>query len=329
MVKSGKIRISKIESKSKHSRIQHWQKYRVSYSNYLSSLRSQGEQFQELVASRENRSLRTRVSVNSTSFDDDLKRLYKMAVDTMMKTGTQGQAGAYGEIAGIHSDGSLFIHSPEHYVNHRFLPWHRIYLLEFERLLNEALGNEYNISIPYWDWEKDREIPDFFKNWTPKVLVNSRKVIGDKIIINPEEIQVARWTGRFYDKNTRRWYDIQLPTKQQIDSDVREADTFQKFTENLEGYHGTVHVYAGGSDPSNPLTRGTMGNIQRSPTDPLFWSHHANIDRIWDEWQRNPKNRNKNPVFPDPTLPGPIMNPFSPYTEKDTRNIGDLGYVYG
>ncbi|MGE5347514.1 MAG: tyrosinase family protein, partial [Acidithiobacillales bacterium] len=23
-----------------------------------------------------------------------------------------------------------------------------------------------------------------------------------------------------------------------------------------------------------------------SPTDPLFFLHHANIDRIWSEWQK-------------------------------------------
>ena len=32
-----------------------------------------------------------------------------------------------------------------------------------------------------------------------------------------------------------------------------------------------------------------MSNPRISPNDPIFWMHHAQIDRIWSEWQkRNP-----------------------------------------
>lgn len=38
--------------------------------------------------------------------------------------------------------------------------------------------------------------------------------------------------------------------------------------------HGRVHLWVGGS----------MG-APSSPNDPIFWMHHANLDRIWAEWQ--------------------------------------------
>jgi tyrosinase len=34
------------------------------------------------------------------------------------------------------------------------------------------------------------------------------------------------------------------------------------------------------------LIGGTMDNVAISPRDPIFWLHHANIDRLWDAWVR-------------------------------------------
>ncbi|KAH6949723.1 hypothetical protein BKA56DRAFT_606813 [Ilyonectria sp. MPI-CAGE-AT-0026] len=30
---------------------------------------------------------------------------------------------------------------------------------------------------------------------------------------------------------------------------------------------------------------GKMGNVVASPTDPLFFLHHANLDKLWWDWQ--------------------------------------------
>lgn len=35
-----------------------------------------------------------------------------------------------------------------------------------------------------------------------------------------------------------------------------------------------------------------MGDLYASPTDPIFFMHHANLDRVWWSWQlRNPWSR--------------------------------------
>jgi tyrosinase len=53
------------------------------------------------------------------------------------------------------------------------------------------------------------------------------------------------------------------------------------------GMHNRVHVWVAGAfgdDPENPEV-GTMGRAS-APNDPVFWLMHANIDRLWVEWQR-------------------------------------------
>src|SRR5215203_4741498 len=48
----------------------------------------------------------------------------------------------------------------------RFLPWHRIFLFELEEMMQAFSPG---ISIPYWDWTRDREIPNWLKDYTPNV----------------------------------------------------------------------------------------------------------------------------------------------------------------
>ena len=54
----------------------------------------------------------------------------------------------------------------------------------------------------------------------------------------------------------------------------------------LEGMpHNNVHNYIGGVGPIDPGPYGNMTNFL-SPVDPIFFLHHANMDRLWDVWTR-------------------------------------------
>jgi polyphenol oxidase len=46
--------------------------------------------------------------------------------------------------------------------------------------------------------------------------------------------------------------------------------------------HGPVHIWTG--DPSFQAANPDMGVLATAARDPIFFSHHANIDRIWDVW---------------------------------------------
>lgn len=67
-----------------------------------------------------------------------------------------------------------------------------------------------------------------------------------------------------------------------------------------------------------------MNNIQISPADPVFWMHHAEIDRIWSAWQANPANAAKTPTL---TGADRVMDPW-PETAAQLSSISTLGYSY-
>ncbi|WP_448956384.1 tyrosinase family protein [Labrys neptuniae] len=61
----------------------------------------------------------------------------------------------------------------------------------------------------------------------------------------------------------------------------------------LEGQpHNLVHNCIGGVGAIDPGPYGNMTNFL-SPVDPIFFLHHANMDRLWDVWTRKQQSLNQ------------------------------------
>ena len=183
-----------------------------------------------------------------------------------------------------------------------FLPWHRQYLLVYERELQRVSGNP-NLALPYWNWLDDARLPD------PKsaAIWSSNNIGGDGNPgfteldeDNPYPFTVMdgpfeRWpTGTQVLERHLGLMVSNLPTMSDHDSmmsidvfdtepwdDSRDLGTFRNA---LEGWfpmpegsrmHNQVHVWVGGS-----MLPGT------SPNDPVFYMHHCFVDRLWADWQR-------------------------------------------
>jgi tyrosinase len=170
--------------------------------------------------------------------------------------------------------------------------------------------------------------------------------------------------------------------KAQTDRIVQSPDyaTFRRFVEgeitintdvtqtecrDLPCNHNLVHSLVGGSVPNpNPnetnrglLTFGTISNTPASPNDPAFWLLHANVDRLWAEWQSNGRKGSKFYAVPgtEPyghnlndkmwpwdggdSIPGSIGNtdirPYLPVIApddivraKDALGVRKYGYIY-
>lgn len=170
--------------------------------------------------------------------------------------------------------------------NPRFLPWHRVYLVKLEQLL---MSVDPTVCIPYWKSSEEQAFPSWLLGFTPTV----------NLLGGPHT--VTRNIGAF----------ATLPTVAAVDAALANG-TFNPFAGAVEGIHNSGHVWVGGS----------MQSITTAPSDPVFWMHHAEIDRIWAEWQSaNPGQH--------PPLAGAaaVMDPWTE-TETDTRDITALGYVY-
>jgi tyrosinase len=190
------------------------------------------------------------------------------------------------------------IHGETHYQHgtQRFLPWHRVFLL----LLEQALQSIHpDVKLPYWDWTKPAEqsFPAWLAGVTPTVVMPPPLA----------NITVTRSPGP----------DADLTMIVSSIPGVMGSADFATFTSALEGVHGAVHVWVGG----------TMSWIPTAPSDPIFWMHHGNIDRLWAQWQASHPGLNPDLPGPPGTASSPVMDPWA-YTETDTRSITDLGYEY-
>lgn len=82
------------------------------------------------------------------------------------------------------------------------------------------------------------------------------------------------------------WYSAEAIAFQEANS-----KTFDTFRSNIElGAHAAVHVGCGGSMLNqNQAANGILYFIK----DPLFFLHHAMIDKVWLDWQKTYPNASK------------------------------------
>ena len=129
---------------------------------------------------------------------------------------------------------------------------------------------------------------------------------------------------------SRTVYDVEPYNSCSTDEDVSFRQYLEGFTDTdtvpicVAGgcqMHGQGHIYIGGD-------MGSGGSIN----DPIFFLHHANVDRIWTLWQdRNRSNPDTavdygNPGFPDDWR-GSIYN-FDEVRADELFDFRSLGYRY-
>lgn len=239
-----------------------------------------------------------------------------------------------------------------------FPPWHRGYLLALEAHVRAhvvQLGGPSTWALPYWNYfgpGQEFTIPPAFMQQTlpggsPNPLfVNARYgPDGDKNIWVPTAagiLQHPNDPNLVFGEVTQTCMSNDKYTGS--DSNTKPPGFGGPQTKfwhgggtsgNLEDDpHNKVHSYVGGASPDGQ-TPGLMSIPALAGLDPIFYLHHANIDRMWAIWNI----ANANPTDAK-WLDGPAANgdrefvmPMPDgsawvYTPRQMNSLSQLNYTY-
>lgn len=179
-----------------------------------------------------------------------------------------------------------------------FIAWHVPYLYEFEQLLNYydmSIGDNTYIALPYFDITDDTHDYSFLNEPYISIHYNNKThIVKNPLasayyynhdikthIIRNGIVQGTTPANRAQLKTIRRQlYDtLHAKTYEEFSSQlVSVGKTYKPYPYcPLETPHNSIHDLIGGEG-------GNMGYLEFSAFDPIFWLHHANMDRFFYNW---------------------------------------------
>jgi tyrosinase len=174
-----------------------------------------------------------------------------------------------------------------------FGSWHRMYLYWFEQTVRAAIQGLSDIddetkrtwALPYWNYsnpdendESRRKLPKAFLDLTlpdgvtPNPLRDPTRSINDGRAMSAQAVRLAQ--------------ALAPVTFAGLGGFAGGKTAFNHFFEDPNAAAGPLEL-----TPHNVVhgqVGGNMGGFETAGLDPIFWLHHANIDRLWDVWLRQP-----------------------------------------
>lgn len=158
-----------------------------------------------------------------------------------------------------------------------FLPWHRHFLLRFERELQRV---NPAVRLPYWDWTQTKDDLMFLEKEPWKSFFGGRLNQGGQFdhwdIERGQEPGDAGHVGDHagVEDETNEGERTGFTTLRGLANWVARKESYFEFRKLETLVHDVPHSFVGGHmmTPS-------------APADPLFYLLHCNVDRIWAYWQ--------------------------------------------
>ncbi|HVE64283.1 MAG TPA: tyrosinase family protein [Mycobacteriales bacterium] len=266
-----------------------------------------------------------------------------------------------------------------------FLPWHRAFVLLFEKALRDV--SHKRIAVPYWDWSDPESTAVVFAddfmgdNGDPSqgyaVTTGPFRKDSWTLHVRPE---MAPWAQSYQPHLVRKFgsggitalppvadvaWALTAPEYDAAPYDM-SVDPNRSFRNALEGWwradpagrrfadpldhthcgpddrvvgsrdagrlHNQVHSWTGGivAEPVGavgPTIFGTM-LMPTSPSDPVFFLHHSNIDRLWAKWQGLHAAATFQPAGEASTPMQPFAAAGRFFSAESVRSPTGLGYTY-
>jgi len=167
-----------------------------------------------------------------------------------------------------------------------FLPWHRMYLAYFEQIVATAiadLGGPADWALPFWNYS-DTSHPD------ARALPAAFAATGTPFSPNSNPLHMP---GRVLGSPGH----ATMPARDVGLGALAQASYVADVHGGSPGFGGprTAFSHAGGQhgalehqphDLVHVDVAGVMADPRTAALDPIFWLHHANIDRLWEVWLR-------------------------------------------
>lgn len=204
--------------------------------------------------------------------------------------------------------------------NYHFLPWHRMFLYHFEQILRDAAGDQ-TLTLPYWSPNPDYSgascvLPAPFRTeGNPLYRADRNSMVNDGVV-----------PPAYYWFSTTGAMNVPQFVKTSGSAGFGGNAELGSGGGSLErGQHDNLHNWVGAGG-------GVMSQPSVSPQDPIFWLHHANIDRLWEAWLRQPGRANptNDPVFMDTSFSFDDRNkqPVTMTAREVLDVVGQLTYRY-
>jgi tyrosinase len=231
----------------------------------------------------------------------------------------------------IYQEKAGILISDGHYMRNDmlFLPWARAYFADFEKALQAAVPDAKPvITLPYWDYTSKRAI----KKGIPSLLSDpyyettetdengSKKITKNSNPFYMAEYDIPLRTFRNDEPNNKL-----LKLARGLARKAMKAADFVIFGTKIYLTDVQNHIYLGGSS----------ANTNCTAYDPIFWFTHCQLDRFWDQWQKQPERKDLGKSsMPDSVLKA-SLNPFNKgkngnkaLKTEDVLNTENLGYMY-
>jgi Common central domain of tyrosinase/Polyphenol oxidase middle domain len=210
-----------------------------------------------------------------------------------------------------------------------FFSWHRMYLYYFERILRAASGDP-NLALPYWNYTDDPNVADPGQRQLPLAFRQPAVECGSP----PTSWDTTPNCNPLFVSNRGPGINAGTTFLQPGAVDYSRAFTCTNFEApggtmcsssfgfggggisqpaHFDGAYGALEL-----TPHNAVhvgVGGWMGDPDFAARDPIFFLHHANVDRLWSHWLARGGGRQ------DPTTDQVWMNTTFTFFDENGQQV--------